>query len=45
MTRRLAYADPPYPGQATTRYQGTEVNHEILIGTLDSEMEQQEMLA
>ena len=31
---RLAYADPPYPGQARSRYGGTEVNHRILIGTL-----------
>jgi hypothetical protein len=26
--RRVAYADPPYPGQAATRYGGREVNIE-----------------
>lgn len=35
MSRRLAYADPPYPGQATTRYNGTEVNHRLLVAHLD----------
>lgn len=29
--RRLAYADPPYPGQAKKRYGGTEVNHALLV--------------
>ena len=35
---RLAYADPPYPGQARRHYADdprcAEVNHEVLIGTL-----------
>lgn len=35
---RLAYADPPYPGQAKRHYADQvlcqEVNHEVLIGTL-----------
>ena len=34
-TRRLAYADPPYPGQAASRYDGREVNHRLLIAYLD----------
>jgi hypothetical protein len=29
--RRLAYADPPYPGQATRYRNGSEVNHRLLI--------------
>jgi hypothetical protein len=32
--QRLAYADPPYPGQAGPRYRGTEVDHAELIETL-----------
>jgi hypothetical protein len=31
VSRRLAYADPPYPGQAAARYGGVEVNHPLLI--------------
>ena len=31
---RFAYADPPYPGLARRYYGTSEVNHEILIGTL-----------
>ncbi len=32
---RLAYADPPYPGQAQKHYgRDFDVNHEVLIGTL-----------
>jgi hypothetical protein len=31
---RYAYADPPYPGMAHKYYGTSEVNHEILIGTL-----------
>lgn len=37
--RRLAYADPPYPGQARSRYNGTEVDHAELIARLDSEFD------
>lgn len=33
--RRLAYADPPYPGQAASRYGGVEVNHRLLVAHLD----------
>lgn len=34
--RRLAYADPPYPGQARNRYaNGSEVNHALLVAYLD----------
>jgi hypothetical protein len=35
MSRRLAYADPPYPGQARGRYNGQEVDHAELIHRLD----------
>ena len=31
---RFAYADPPYPGQAVSRYNGTEVDHAALIVSL-----------
>lgn len=32
---RIAYADPPYPGQGVKRYKaGKEVNHRVLIDTL-----------
>jgi hypothetical protein len=38
MTRRVAYADPPYVGQARRHYSAdpncAEVNHAVLIGTL-----------
>jgi hypothetical protein len=34
--RRLAYADPPYPGQAASRYGGVEVNHRLLVAYLDT---------
>ena len=34
MSRRLAYADPPYPGQAASRYNGTEVDHAELVERL-----------
>jgi hypothetical protein len=36
MTRRLAYADPPYPGTAHERYgdAGREVNVELLVAYL-----------
>jgi len=37
--RRLAYADPPYPGQARSRYNGTEVDHAALIERLDLEFD------
>lgn len=37
--RRLAYADPPYPGQARSRYNGTEVDHAALIAQLDAEFD------
>jgi hypothetical protein len=30
----LAYADPPYPGQAKSRYGGTEVDHRDLVDQL-----------
>lgn len=30
----FAYADPPYVGQAAKHYEGVEVNHRLLIGTL-----------
>ena len=33
---KVAYADPPYPGQVAKHYPGgTEVNHRVLIGTLN----------
>lgn len=32
--RKLAYADPPYPGQAKSRYGGREVNHALLVAHL-----------
>lgn len=32
--RRLAYADPPYPGQAGRYANGREVNHELLVAHL-----------
>lgn len=31
---RIAYADPPYPGQARSRYGCREVNHEFLVRDL-----------
>lgn len=34
---RFAYADPPYPGLAKQYYGTSEVNHQILIGTLTME--------
>lgn len=34
---RFAYADPPYPGMARKYYGTVEVNHELLIGTLERE--------
>jgi hypothetical protein len=35
--RRLAYADPPYPGQARSRYRGgSEVNHPLLVAYLET---------
>jgi hypothetical protein len=41
VTRRVAYADPPYIGQARKHYAADpnccEVNHAVLIGTLCSE--------
>jgi hypothetical protein len=33
-SRRLAYADPPYPGQAGRYDGGVEVNHELLVAHL-----------
>lgn len=33
---RYAYADPPYPGQAASRYGGDEVDHRELIARLDT---------
>jgi len=37
LTRRLAYADPPYPGQARGRYRGgSEVNLPLLVEYLRS---------
>lgn len=33
--RRLAYADPPYPGQAARYAGGREVNHRLLVAYLD----------
>lgn len=36
MTRRLAYADPPYPGQGSRYAPGTEVDHAALIARLQS---------
>lgn len=32
--KRIAYADPPYPGQAKSRYNGTDVNHRLLVAHL-----------
>ena len=32
---RVAYADPPYIGQARKHYNGTEVNHPLLIAYLN----------
>lgn len=37
--RKLAYADPPYPGQAKSRYNGSEVDHAALIARLDDEFD------
>jgi hypothetical protein len=34
-TRRLAYADPPYPGQAGRYRDGAEVDHRALVAELD----------
>lgn len=34
---RVAYADPPYVGQAKARYQCAEIDHAELIKRLDSE--------
>jgi hypothetical protein len=34
--RRLAYADPPYPGQADRRYGGVEVDHAQLVDHLQT---------
>lgn len=34
--RRLAYADPPYPGTARERYGRAEVNHPLLVAYLDT---------
>lgn len=31
---RFAYADPPYPGQASRYKDGVEVNHELLVAHL-----------
>lgn len=39
MTRRLAYADPPYPGQARSRYNGTEVDHAALVARLEADFD------
>lgn len=35
MSRRLAYADPVYPGQADRYGMGSEVNHRLLIAHLE----------
>lgn len=33
---RVAYADPPYPGQARRHYKSSEVNHRLLIAYLET---------
>lgn len=35
MSRRLAYADPPYPGQGKRYATGSEVNHRLLVAHLE----------
>lgn len=34
---RLALADPPYPGRGHLYPEGVEVNHALLIGSLETE--------